>query len=190
VNDIRAPDEDEALCNGRCERATSSVAATAFMANRPWAATATAISVFYILRQFEGVLQDFHLKGLLAQEALQLAYLLLLSPEGRRRDNLLLGHRRGQRTLLGKPPPGEKLVRRHPAPTGDKADRDAGLLRLRHHLQLLRNRPPATPLGAGQNLNLRIRTSHSHNITPNPYFKGETCPGNSGAASGPSFGAY
>jgi hypothetical protein len=56
-------------------------------------------------------------------------------------------------------------------------------VRLRHHLQLLRNKPPATPLGAGQNLNLRIRTSHSHNITPNPYFKGETCPGNSGAAS-------
>ncbi|MCP4560460.1 MAG: ISL3 family transposase, partial [Bosea sp.] len=47
-----------------------------------------------------------------------------------------------------------------------------------------RNRPPATPLRPGQDLNLRIRTSHRHDITPNPYFKGETCPGNSGAVSG------
>lgn len=43
-----------------------------------------------------------------------------------------------------------------------------------------RNRPPAAALRPGQDLNLRIRTSHSHDITPNPYFKGETLSGEFG----------
>lgn len=76
------------------------------------------------------------------------------------------------------PPPGEKLVRRHATPAVDEADRDARNARLRQHLQLLRDRPPATPLRPGLDLSLRIGTSHRHDITPNPYFEGETSQGN------------
>jgi hypothetical protein len=70
----------------RCERATSSVAATAFMANRPWAAIVTAISVFLYLPPVRGRPSGFPPQGSSCPEALQFADLLLLRSEGRRRD--------------------------------------------------------------------------------------------------------
>ena len=62
---------------------------------------------------------------------MQFADLLLLRPEGGGRNHFFLGRGRGQRSLLGKTPPGEKLVRRHAASASDEADRDARLARLR-----------------------------------------------------------
>ncbi|WP_244496649.1 IS6 family transposase [Aureimonas ureilytica] len=51
--------------------------------------------------------------------------------------------------------------------------------------QLLGRRPRSASLGTRQNLCLRIRTSHRHHTTPNPYGSGRSCPGHSGAVSAP-----
>lgn len=101
---------------------------------------------------------------------MQFADLILQHPILGHRNDLFLGPRRRQRTLVRQPTPGEQLVGRNPMPPGNQAH--ARLIGLRDNRQLLRRRPPTPPLGSRKDLTLRYRTSHRHDITSTPYGSG------------------
>src|SRR3954464_8106350 len=118
--------ERSLICSTRLERATPSTSATVFTANRRAAATATATALFGSGGHFQGFFEHLGLQGLLAEQPLQLAHLVLERSVIRGRYDFLLGAGRGERALGGQAPPGEELVRRDAVLAGHQAHRHAG----------------------------------------------------------------
>ena len=81
------------------ERAKSSASQTVFIANRPWATTATATGVFLSPRRLKSLLEDLGLQRLLAEQPLQFADLALQRTVLRRGHHGLFGLRRRQSAL-------------------------------------------------------------------------------------------
>src|SRR5215470_16647655 len=96
----------------RLERATPRASARLFTACRPEPARASATAVFW-LRQIERLAQDLVLQGLLAEQPLQFANLMLQGPIFGSRYHFFTGTDRRQRPFSVKLPPLEYLVRRH-----------------------------------------------------------------------------
>ena len=81
------------------ERAMSSASQTVFIANRPWATTATARCFFEPAATFKSLLEDLGLQRLLAEQPLQFADLALQRTVLRRGHHGLFGLRRRQSAL-------------------------------------------------------------------------------------------
>src|SRR5215472_16283163 len=107
----------------RLERATPSTSATVFTAYPRERARATATAVFFWLCQIKRLAQDLVLQGLLAQQPLQLANLVLQGPVLGGRHHFLARSYRRQPALGVQPAPAEQLVWRDPMPARNQRPR-------------------------------------------------------------------
>src|SRR3954464_14820090 len=89
--------ERSLICSTRLERATPSTSATVFTANRRAAATRTATAPFRSGGPLQRLFEDFGLQGLLAEQPVQLAHLVLERSVIRGGHDFLLGAGRGER---------------------------------------------------------------------------------------------
>jgi hypothetical protein len=128
----------------RFERAKPVAAAIALTANRPDRATTSAAAVFFGPRLIHNLLEDFNLQGLLAEQPMQLAHLLLQGMILRSGNYRLAGAGRRQSALRRQTPPGEQPVRPDAMSPRHQTHRRIPLIRLLHPAHLL-DRAPTPP---------------------------------------------
>jgi hypothetical protein len=126
----------------------------AFTGNRPAAARARAAAIFFGLDLLDSLLEDLDLQRLLAEQAMQLANLLLQRPVLRGRDYFLARGGRRVGPLGHQAAPGEELVRVHPVLPGHQAHRGVRRVGLLDHADLLSRRPSPAALDGGDDLHL------------------------------------
>src|SRR5262249_9893332 len=145
----------------RWDRATPSTLAMVFIGKRPSAATRAASSVFCLCLG-ESLLEDFHLHGLTAEKALQLADPLLEPTNLGVADHRFIRAHSCPASLRHQTAPSVEKVRRHAMPPCHRGDRFPRLAARLDDPKLLFRRPASPTRRSSDQFNSLIVVRHRH----------------------------